>query len=169
MASEIDHNISQHPLNSSSNEHRHIFPYKFEIVIKGLWNKYPTLLIPFVQFHKVIDMKMISEDVIAFKKLMYTTSYFTWAYAIEDIKIDLKNRVLEMKTSILKSKMKVDPNAIEYIVYKALPKEREETLYTKAFKSGEIVSKFESKIASTFSLGAGIVTRRCEEIVKLTN
>ena len=157
-----------HLSNSNPNEHKHIFPYPFEIVIKGLWNKYPSMLIPFVSFHKVIDMKMVNEDIISFKKLMYTrTIMFAWAFTIEDIKIDFKNRVLEMKTTILKSKNKVDSNTIEYIVYKTLPNEPDKTFYSKAFQSGEIVSKFQSKIGISFQLGAKIVTQRCEEIVKL--
>ena len=87
--------MSEAGIQEKKNEH--IFDYPWETVIKAFWNKYPDKDLDFVKFSKVIDMKMINENCIHFKRIMYSKKFsMIWMYTIEEIEFDFENKVFNL-------------------------------------------------------------------------
>lgn len=137
--------------------------------MKALWNKYPNKELDFVKFSKVIDMKMVNEHCIQFKKLMYSKKFsMIWVYTIEEIEFDFEKKIFNLQTRVIKKSSFVPPvfSMKEFIQYKPLNEYfSDKTLYTK-YLNASGVNKYIDKLNSSFEKGCNIVEKKCKEFLK---
>lgn len=79
------------------------FNYPWETVMKAYWDKYPDQSIDFVKWNKVIGFDINPDGSIQFKRvIMIKKFYFIWAYGLEELTFNFKDKIMDMKTSVLK-------------------------------------------------------------------
>ncbi len=138
--------------------------------MKGFWQKYPSPEFDFVKFNNVIDMQLISDNCLTVRRLMYTRiQKFMWAYAIEDIRLYFDDRLMEMKTELVKKSSLFPPvnNGVEKIIYRAFGDTPHYTQYLKTLEneSSSFVKKYLDKINNSFTKGCRIVEDKCKSIM----
>jgi len=151
---------------STAKTDQYIFNYNWETVIKGFWNKYPHKDLDFVVYSRVIDMKLLDDDSILVKKLMFCKKFkLIWAYTMEEIKIDFDQKILDLKTQVLAASKCLPTEGVERICYQALQNEPSKTMYTKFLESKSTIQKYYGKLNSGFEKGCRIVEEKCNEIL----
>lgn len=148
----------------------HIFYHPWRSVIQGFWTKYPNKQMAFVKFNHVIDFEIVDSNIITFKRLMHCKIPHLplFSYSIEDIKIDLKEKVLEMKSFLIK-KSKFFPFGDEYCKYLSQNKDGKDcTVYTKTVMSSNKISKFLGYFNKAFEKGCQIVEENTQKFEKNT-
>eukprot|EP01017_Pseudomicrothorax_dubius_P031919 TRINITY_DN4124_c0_g5_i2.p1 TRINITY_DN4124_c0_g5~~TRINITY_DN4124_c0_g5_i2.p1 ORF type:complete len:161 (-),score=28.55 TRINITY_DN4124_c0_g5_i2:289-771(-) len=147
----------------------HIFNHPWEIVMKSLWNKYPNKDLDFVKFSRVIDLQLLDDNSLFIRKLVFCKKYMMmWAYTVEEMKLDVKNRICELKTEIVK-KPSYLPNitGVERIIYKAHDGARDRTVYRKLLSStSSMFVKYLEKFNTSYEKGCQILEEKCHEFMK---
>jgi PRELI-like family. len=145
---------------------RYVFDFDWTTVVKALWNKYPHKDLDFVIYNKVIDLKRLDDDTLFVKKVVYCKKYlFLWAYAVEEIKIDLNQKILDLQTKFIAASKCLPTDGVEKITYAALNNEPGKTLYTKLLQSKSTFQKYYQKLGTGFEKGCKIIEQRCREIL----
>jgi len=157
-------------MSTYSRTDEHIFNFDWTTVVKALWNKYPHKDMDFVIYNKVVDLKLLDEDTILVKKIMYCKKYFLlWSYTLEETKINFKNKILDLETKLIAASKAFPQSGIEKISYFQLPDKPGCTLYTKYIESKSTVSKYYHKLGSSFQKGCEIIEEKCREILNDKN
>ncbi|KRX03893.1 hypothetical protein PPERSA_04771 [Pseudocohnilembus persalinus] len=157
----------------SQTQNQYVFQYPWETVIKGFWSKYPSQEMNFVKFNNVIDMQLLPNQDISFKRLMYTKfQKFIWAYSVEEIIIKFDEKVMEMKTELIQKSSLFPPlgAGAELIKYQAF--DGFQTLYEKSIKNQEstqFLKKYMDKFSDSFKKGCQIVEDRCVQNLQQEN
>ena len=153
--------------NQSQN---YTFDYDWKTVMKGFWNKYPDRKLDFVKWNKVIGFDVNEDGSIKFKRVIFIRKlYFIWAYGLEELEFNFKNKIMDAKTKILKKSICVPYTADEFIQYREfMNRDKLATTYQKIldYKTGA-VSNFLSKVNKSYIQGCTIVSDRCALIKKL--
>eukprot|EP01017_Pseudomicrothorax_dubius_P012346 TRINITY_DN1502_c0_g2_i2.p1 TRINITY_DN1502_c0_g2~~TRINITY_DN1502_c0_g2_i2.p1 ORF type:complete len:163 (+),score=19.58 TRINITY_DN1502_c0_g2_i2:148-636(+) len=145
---------------------QYIFNYPWETVVKSLWEKYPHKELDFVKFSRVIDLQVLDDKSLVIRKLMYCKKFMMmWAYSVEEIRLDARNRICEMRTELLKkSKCVPDLTGSESIIYRAHGDLMDKTLYLKALRStSNLFGKFLEKFNGSYEKGCRIIEAKCQE------
>jgi len=140
----------------------YVFNYPWEVVMKGLWLKYPHKELDFVKFARVIDMKVLDDDNMIIKRMLYCKkAVFAWAYIIEEMKMNFKDKICEMKSKVLKKSSLVPTlGDTEFITYRSDGLGR--TMYQKFMSNTpSCFAKFADKFNSSFEKGIKIVEENC--------
>jgi len=144
---------------------QYVFNYDWPTVVKALWIKYPHKELDFVIYNKVVDLMPLDDDTLLVKKIMHCKKYFfLWCYTLEEIKINFKNKVLDLQTRVIAASKAFPSDGIEKIKYMALNNDPTKTLYTKFLENRSTLSKYYSKLGSGFEKGCKIIEERCKEI-----
>eukprot|EP01015_Nassula_variabilis_P003776 TRINITY_DN1256_c0_g1_i7.p1 TRINITY_DN1256_c0_g1~~TRINITY_DN1256_c0_g1_i7.p1 ORF type:complete len:173 (-),score=32.03 TRINITY_DN1256_c0_g1_i7:92-610(-) len=149
-------------------KNEHVFDYPWEVVMKALWNKYPNKELDFVKFNKVIDMQMVNQNCLKFKKLMFAKKFsMIWMYTIEEIEFDFERKVFTLQSRIIKKSAFFPSifNVKEYIQYQPCDQLSDKTLYTKQVVGSNLVNKYMDKLNSSFEKGCKIVEEKCKEFL----
>ena len=140
------------------------FKYRWPIVIKALWEKYPNRILNIVKFNNTIDIKIVNDNILHVKKLMFTKYNFFWIYSIENQVYDFSKEILSVKTHVIKksSFVMMKMKGIEEITYRKL--ESGETLYSKFIKTKTNLNTILDLISNNYKNGIKIVEDKCEEL-----
>ena len=100
----------------------------------------------FVKFNNVYDLEFVNENCLQVKRVMFINFYkYIWAYTVEDIKIYVDSRIMEMKSEIIK-RSSLFPSYLqgeEFINYRAFGENFMQTLYNKTISglNGDCIMK----------------------------
>ena len=154
-------------MEQAPNTNQFVFNFNWETVVKGFLNKYPHKDLDFVVYNRVIDIKRLDDDSLLVKKLMFSKKFkLVWAYTMEEMRIDVNQKILDLKTQILAASKCLPTDGVERICYKAL-NEPGKTMYTKFLESRSAMQKYYGKLNSGFEKGCKIVEEKCNEIMTL--
>jgi len=92
-----------------------------------------------------------------------------WAYTMEEMKIDVNSKILDLKTQVLAASRCLPTDGVERICYNALNSENGQTLYTKFLESKSAIQKYYGKLNSGFEKGCKIVEEKCNEVLHPVN
>lgn len=157
-------------MEANTNSNQYVFNFDWETVIKAYWNKYPHKDLDFVVYNRVIDIKRLDDDSLVVKKLMFCKKFkLIWAYTMEEMRIDVNQRILDLQTQILAATKGFPTEGVERICYQAVNNEKGKTLYTKFLESRSTLQKYYGKINSGFEKGCKIVEEKCKEVLNSDN
>ncbi len=144
----------------------HIFPHPWSTVVKGFWTKYPNKHMSFVKFANIVDMEIINSDTLKLTRIMHSKvpMTFFYLYSKEEIIIDLKEKSLDMTSSMIK-KSKMFPLGKENCKYISIINKFgiEQTLYKKKMLSSNKITNFLEYFNNNFSKGCQIVEENSKE------
>ena len=158
---------SDKPQESEKKESEYTFSWEWSTVVRAFYDKYPNPKMDFVKFNKLIGLTVGEDNTVKIKRLQYTKKFMiVWAYVLEEITIDANNKVLDMKSQIIKKSGVFPVVGIEYISYKAVKdalEGTEKTLYSKRLEIQGSINKVMSSFSDGFKNGIKIVEENCEQ------
>lgn len=125
----------------------------------------------FIKYNKVVDIKIDENGRLILHRIQKLKKFSViWAYSLEELTFDFKQKILDLKTIPLKKCSMLPIGGIEVISYSAfydMATECEKTLYTKSLEMKGALSKFTDKINDSFTSGCKIVEENCEKFKEM--